>query len=95
MDNMQLVLQVHDSILVQCFPEDVNTVIQELHKRLYRPITINNITHSIPVDFQVGYNWGKAKPANPNGLADWKMTDTWRAPAGTESGIGARSRKDS
>ena len=87
-----LVLQVHDSIMVECPEDRVQETCIKMRELMSIPITINGITHTIPVDFQVGLNWGYASPTNPDGLKDYDLVDTWRRQAGTESGIGARSK---
>ena len=66
--NIQLRLQVHDSILVEVPRVFLQNTLKLGHECLSMPITINGITHTIPVDAEVGLNWGKYSNDNPDGL---------------------------
>jgi len=53
-------LQVHDSILFQV-DDDLETlqrVLPQIKELIEVPLTVNNITFSIPLNFEIGYNWG-------------------------------------
>ena len=53
-------LSVYDSILCQV-EDDIDTVLETINimRRLVEfPITINNLTFTIPMDFEIGYSWG-------------------------------------
>lgn len=52
----RLVLTVHDSVMVECRPEDVEQVKQLLHKAMERPLPELQ-GHHIPIKFGVGNNW--------------------------------------
>jgi DNA polymerase-1 len=56
-----LVLQVHDSVLVQCKTEEVEDFIRIMKNCLDIPITIHQRTFKIPVDIKVGETWGTLK----------------------------------
>lgn len=73
----QMLLQVHDAIGFQIPEQHVDAAIPRLMKLMDVPIQISRrgiepYTISIPVDVQVGYNWGEADSKNPNGLKKWK-----------------------
>lgn len=63
-----LLLNVHDSILVQCDPGDVEAVTGIMQECMTIPITIGDRTFTIPTDTVVGSNWGKRTEDNPQGL---------------------------
>lgn len=54
----QLLLQVHDSILMQVRPELVGETVEEIREALTHPLEINGKYMTIPVDFKVGNDWG-------------------------------------
>lgn len=70
----QLLLQVHDSILVQCNKDKVNVVASLMSQAMEIPIRLGEHEFIIPTDCKVGLNWGanlKNQPElNPNGLMD-------------------------
>lgn len=71
---VQLLVQVHDSILFQ-YPEELeDEIIPWALKTLRIPLTL---THDrefvVPTEAKVGYNWGEFdKDKNPDGLVKWK-----------------------
>ena len=72
----QLMLAVHDSILVQCNKDAVPQVNAALARCMTIPITVNGHDLVIPTDSKVGGNWGNRGKhgENPNGLVkyeDW------------------------
>lgn len=68
----QLMLQVHDSILVQAPKEHALEVSRLMGECMYIPFTCNDHELIIPTDSKIGYNWGnKGKDgSNPRGLVD-------------------------
>jgi DNA polymerase-1 len=54
---LELLLQVHDSILCQCPLSWVGEGIDRLKRAMLKPIKINSRTLLIPVDVKVGSNW--------------------------------------
>lgn len=73
-----LLAQVHDAILGE-LPLDPNldttlTRVEELMTLEVAVTDIYGVTRPmvIPVDVQVGFNWRKAGPENPNGMRKWK-----------------------
>lgn len=56
-----LLLQVHDSVLVQCEPDDVERTVDDIRNCLERPVEINGRILTIPMDYSVGANWNEAK----------------------------------
>ncbi len=70
---VELMLQVHDSILVQCPKDKVKEVNDLLTECMTIPFECNGHKVLIPTDSKVGYNWGnrsKDGKTNPNGLRD-------------------------
>ena len=69
---IQLLMQVHDSILFQ-YPEHLeDEVIPAAKEALRTTLELKNgRKFTVPVDAQVGWNWGKAKASNPGGLVKW------------------------
>lgn len=78
-DKGELLLQVHDSILMQCTPANLDEVVAEMDRCMKIPVTIYGNTFTIPTDAKVGLNWGarpkKTPEDNPNGLVDYHV---WR-----------------
>jgi len=69
-----VMLNVHDSVLAQCWLKDVELVADEMARIMAIPITIKGRTFTIPTDCKVGLNWGARNKDNPNGLVD---IDKW------------------
>lgn len=53
----QVMLQIHDSLVVQCPEEHVPVIAKKLKECLERPITVNGHIFTIPTDCAVGPNW--------------------------------------
>ncbi len=75
----QVLLNVHDSLVVQCPIGLVQDVAEAMRDAMTIPITIKGKTFTLRTDTEVGYNWGKRKKdkktgviTNPNGLRDIK-----------------------
>lgn len=69
----QLLLQVHDSILVQCPREHAREVAALMGECMTIPFECNGHKLVIPTDAKIGYNWGnrsKDGKTNPAGLRD-------------------------
>lgn len=82
---IELLGQVHDSILFQYDPADEAAILAEVAELLVVPIQINGKEWRIGTDAQVGWNWGKVKEKdgkviNPHGLRDWTGSDDREAP---------------
>ncbi len=69
-DRVQLLSQVHDAILFQ-YPRGDNEAVAEVVKHMIIPIPIGSRVMTIPVEVQVGANWGHASKDNPLGLEVW------------------------
>ena len=54
---LELLLQVHDSIVVQCKTECAAETIEQIRTCMEYQLTINNRTMVIPADFKTGSNW--------------------------------------
>ena len=69
---VQLLLQVHDSILIQYKEEAEDEIIPKVLDAMRVPLELEGGREFIvPVDVQVGWNWAKVSPDNPRGLAKW------------------------
>lgn len=64
----QLLLQVHDSILMQCPIDQVQKVAHLMGEAMNNPFEMNGRQVIIPTDVKVGLNWGSQKEDNPYGL---------------------------
>jgi len=69
--NSHFLLNVHDSVMMQCREEDVEQMVGAMAQAMAIPITINERTFYIPTDCKVGYNWSNRTDANPRGLIDF------------------------
>lgn len=73
----QLLLQIHDAIVVQ-FPEHLeDSIVPQLVQALKVPIELNHgRTLIIPSEAKTGWNWADSSPENPDGLSKFKGHDT-------------------
>ena len=83
----QLLLQVHDAILVQ-YPEDREAeILPQLLKAIEHPVELNYGRRLlIPSEAKVGWNWASQSDTNPDGLKKWTGADARKRerPAPTE-----------
>lgn len=72
----QLLLQIHDAILIQ-FPEEKESeVITEVLKLIQVPVELaHGRTLLIPSEAKVGWNWATRTDSNPDGLTKWVEDD--------------------
>ena len=78
---IQLLIQVHDSILFQVPVNRVNELVPEALELLKVEIELKGgRPFHVPLEAETGFNWGKAKAENPLGLAKWKGEETRSAP---------------
>jgi len=57
---LDLLLQVHDSLVMQCKIEDYTPeLIEKIEKAMAVPVTVKGVTITIPIDLEVGWNWYK------------------------------------
>jgi DNA polymerase I len=69
---VQILLQGHDSILIQYPEETENEIIPKALAAMRVPLDLEgNRRFVVPVEVQVGWNWGKANAENPLGLSKW------------------------
>jgi DNA polymerase-1 len=80
---LQILLQVHDSLLLQ-YPESLeDEIIPHIRKAFEAPLLLRaNRAFFVPCEFQVGWNWGyreqnkkTGEVTNPNGMAKYKGHD--------------------
>lgn len=73
----ELLLNVHDALLLQCNRDKVEETAHEVQRCMEIPIPINGRDLLIPTDVKAGLNWDiydkKNKENNPNGLRDLSM----------------------
>jgi len=78
----ELLVQVHDSILLQVDQTQLNELVPLAIELLKVEITLaGGRKFHAPVEAKVGWNWGDFGPDNPYGLAKWKGTETRLPPA--------------
>jgi DNA polymerase I-like protein with 3'-5' exonuclease and polymerase domains len=58
---VEILLQIHDAVLVQCPTNQVTQTATLLRDTLTIPITVDHLPITIPVDISVGENWGELK----------------------------------
>lgn len=74
---VQLMLQVHDSVLIQYPEEQEAEIIPRALKALEVPIELaNGRRFLVPTDAKVGWNWGDEDEDNPDGLQKFKGGDS-------------------
>lgn len=72
----ELLLENHDSIVVQYPEEKEDEIIPKILKLLHHELPLQHSrTLTIPYGCQTGWNWGKFSKDNPNGLKDYKPND--------------------
>jgi len=72
----ELLMQNHDSILVQYPQEQEDEIIPKLQSQLHHIIPLkHDRTLTIPYGCQTGWNWGKHKESNPDGLKAYHPGD--------------------
>lgn len=84
----QLLLQVHDSILLQ-YPEDREDEILPLVLAAIRvPLILRGGREfTVPAEAKVGWNWGTASPENPDGLEKYRGHDERRRSRTSETSL--------
>lgn len=75
--DIQMLVQVHDSILAQVPIDAVNEVVPIMMEKMKAPILLaHDRKFHIPIEAKVGFNWGDYDPShpdkNPDGLRKWK-----------------------
>jgi DNA polymerase-1 len=75
----QLLLQGHDSIIVQYHEEEEDELIPKILSLLHIPISLaNQRTLMIPYGCKTGWNWGEYGGTNPDGLKKYAPGDKRR-----------------
>jgi DNA polymerase I-like protein with 3'-5' exonuclease and polymerase domains len=57
--DLDIIFQLHDAVYVLAKEEDVEDMIKHIRKQMLIPLTYNNETFTIDVDFAVGDSWGE------------------------------------
>lgn len=72
----QLLMQIHDAILVQYPEEKEDELLPLIKAKLSYPIDLNNDRRLvIPYGCKTGWNWGEWSTSNPDGLKSYKPGD--------------------
>lgn len=72
----ELMLQVHDAILVQYPEEREDEILPKLLDEIKVPVPLERgRTLVIPTEAKVGWNWASANKDNPDGLVKYKGHD--------------------
>jgi uracil-DNA glycosylase family 4 len=66
----EFLLNVHDSILVQCNEVSYQATADAVLDAMRIPITVYGREFTIPTDCKIGRNWGKKSATNPAGMRD-------------------------
>lgn len=75
-NDCQLLMQIHDSIVVQYPEEQEDEIIPKILKQLHNEIPLkHNRTLMIPYGCKTGWNWGDYSQENPDGLKSYKPGD--------------------
>jgi DNA polymerase I len=72
----QLLMQNHDSILIQYPEEKEDETIRKVQSQLFHELPLkHNRTLTIPYGCKTGWNWGDFSESNPDGLRSYKSED--------------------
>jgi DNA polymerase I len=72
----QVLMQIHDAILIQYPQQRENEVIEQVRQQLEHPIILDQGRHFvIPYGVATGWNWGKHSEENPDGIKTFKGSD--------------------
>lgn len=75
-NRVQLLIQVHDSILFQFPQEQEDEIVPWALEALKAPLVLaHDRPFVIPTEAKTGWNWGNAGADNPDGLVKWKGSD--------------------
>jgi len=75
-NRVQLLIQVHDSILFQFPEEQEDEIVPWALEALKAPLVLlRDRPFVVPTEAKVGWNWGNHSPDNPDGLTKWKGHD--------------------
>jgi hypothetical protein len=97
-NKVQLLVQVHDSILIQYPEEREDELIPQVMKLIEAPLTLaKGRRFLVPADCKVGWNWGDVHydrdgnvSKNPDGLMKYKGGDTRKRIGGLDLNNGKR-----
>jgi len=75
-NNCELLMQNHDSILIQYPQEKEDEIIPKIQDQLWHEIPLrHDRTLTIPYGCQTGWNWGKYSESNPDGIKSYQPSD--------------------
>ena len=61
-EGLDILAQVHDAILGQCYINEVDTLMPKVLKQMNNPLEIKGREMIIPSSVEVGYTWKDMKP---------------------------------
>lgn len=67
-DQRMITHQAHDSCVIECPKEDAEDICQEMMSLLYRPLVIDGVEFTIPVDGEIGDRYGELEGRKFQGL---------------------------
>lgn len=70
----EFLLNVHDSILVQCNENKYRETADAVLTAMSIPIVVHGRTFIVPTDCKIGRNWGNLSDSNPSGMRDMDKT---------------------
>ncbi len=76
----QLLMQIHDAIVVQYPEEREDEIVSKIIKQLNYPVQIGNRELIIPYGCKTGWNFGEASDTNPSGLKSYFEQDKRKRP---------------
>tara|TARA_R110002153_G_scaffold274298_2_gene448203 strand:- start:23492 stop:24991 length:1500 start_codon:yes stop_codon:yes gene_type:complete len=74
--NVQILIQVHDAILIQYPEEQEDEIIPAVQKTMDIPLRFKDREVHILTEAAIGWNWSYASATNPDGLKKWKGHDS-------------------
>lgn len=89
----QLLLQIHDAILVQYLEDREDEIVPLLLNAIKVPVPLaNGRTLIIPSEAQVGWNWAKQDDNNPDGITKYRPGDKRKRTPATTKLVGLLDR---
>ena len=78
-DQVQLLVQVHDSILLQIPYDQVNTLVPQILDTMQVELTLKQgRKFTVPLEAKVGWNWGDVKYKDGKAVGNLKGLDKWK-----------------
>jgi DNA polymerase I-like protein with 3'-5' exonuclease and polymerase domains len=65
--DVSILIQLHDSLTVECPDEKIDWAMREIHTALSIPLAAHGKTFTIPMEFKVGKTWGQLQKVDFHG----------------------------